>query len=280
MINTWRPAVYTQKGAGRNWFLDLADLFKEHDEYTKNQLDQLILDPVPDPFAYFIPRSESQIKRRGEREKRRRRKKKEKITRRDSDDPLFVPRGKADKWRRYRVTRHTNTNPKKLHLARSYEAGIRERSNQLLVTQALVFSCCCLVRHFLIPELSYCEAPSLSLSLSPSAPATRRFPSSFTLSSFSSTPSDPSFSSSSIFDVVAVSFTVESAFTYIRGLSQKYPCTFSIDSSSLFRNFPPFVSVIFVPTTTRLVEHQECVSRGKSRDFDDRTNHRLRLQPL
>ena len=165
MINTWRPAVYTQKGAGRNWFLDLADLFKEHDEYTKNQLDQLILDPVPDPFAYFIPRSESQIKRRGEREKRRR-KKKEKITRRDSDDPLFVPRGKADKWRRYRVTRHTNTNPKKLHLARSYEAGIRERSNQLLVTQALVFSCCCLVRQFLIPELSYCEAPSLSLSLS------------------------------------------------------------------------------------------------------------------
>ena len=38
----------------------------------------------------------------------------------------------------------------------------RERSNQLLVTQTLVFSCCCLVRHFLIPELSYCEAPSLS----------------------------------------------------------------------------------------------------------------------
>lgn len=40
----------------------------------------------------------------------------------------------------------------------SYELGIREVTNNQLVTQTLVFSRCRLVRDFLIPELSYYKA--------------------------------------------------------------------------------------------------------------------------
>lgn len=40
-----------------------------------------------------------------------------------------------------------------------YEPGIREATNNQLVTQTLVFLWCRLVRDFLIPELSYYKAP-------------------------------------------------------------------------------------------------------------------------
>lgn len=55
-----------------------------------------------------------------------------------------------------------------------YEPGIREVTNNQLVTQTLVFLRCRLVRDFLIPELSYYKALSSLYVPSPLSPPRRR----------------------------------------------------------------------------------------------------------
>jgi len=71
---------------------------------------------------------------------------------------LFIHSRKRLTTRERKGVQDGNTIPGSSISHSSYEPGIREVTNNQLVTQTLVFPRCRLVRDFLIPELSYYKA--------------------------------------------------------------------------------------------------------------------------